>query len=163
MVDQDKSCVDCIIHVGVVTVQLLVLQHKSWFGLSSDFRKSSRSIPPLAACGAPSKDIFLTRIFPAYGAPSRSVEQCNQSSCLRFLAINAEGKASGDSYRKCDLWPPTYVKTNSYLLHSIQQNIHPTNKGGYAQYRKCNLWPSTYLGCWFCHSLTAQNQSKIRW
>ena len=43
----------------------------------------------------------------------------------RFLANNAEGKTSGDSNRKCD-----YVKTNSYLLHSIQQNIHPTNKGG---------------------------------
>ena len=85
MAEQDKSCVDCIIHVGVVTVQLLVLQHKSWFELRFQ-EVLSIYPPPLAACGAPSKDIFLTRIFPAYGAPSRSVEQCNQSSCLRFLA-----------------------------------------------------------------------------
>ena len=130
MADQDESCVDCIIHVGVVTVQLLVLQHKSWFGLRFQ-EVLSIYPPPLAACGAPSKDIFLTRIFPAScGTRSGSVEQCNQSSSLRFLAINAEGKTSWDSYRKSDLWPPTYVKTNSYLLHSIQRNIHPTNKGG---------------------------------
>ena len=113
-----------------------MLQHKSWFGAELRFQEVlSIYPPPLAACGAPSKDIFLTRICPAScGTPSGSVEQCNQSSCLRFLAINAEGKASGDSYRKCDLWPPLmlklihicYIQFNKIFIQQTKGATHST-------------------------------------
>ena len=62
MVDKDKSCVDCIIHVGVVTVQLVVLEHKSWFKAELRFQEVLSINPPSLQLAARLQKNFFQNI-----------------------------------------------------------------------------------------------------